>query len=227
MNVRQKSRFTRIFLTSILIVSFTDLRAQVRDRMMVSFENQRRAASLSTVRKESVLYASLEEFSQLLNIKHFYNPQNKKLVMTVGSRSIKVTALNPFIIVDNMAYQLALPTLIVDGHVYAPLALFLQSMGGFFPAEFHLNLNTEELDIRRFRIKNFRQSPFLLYKLKQWRKYLLYFIQVFSVPTVNTEIRINISAYQPRPHNSLMVNTVSFYLFSICFILSLIFFIIR
>jgi len=152
MNVRLKSRFTHILLTSILIVSFTGLQAQMRDRILVSFENQRRAASLSTVQQESVLYASLEEFSQLLNIKHFYNPQNKKLVMTVGSRSIKVTALNPFIIVDNMAYQLALPTLIVDGHMYAPLALFLQSMGGFFPAEFHLNLNTEELNIRRFRI---------------------------------------------------------------------------
>ena len=152
MSFRLHSRFTHIFITSILILPFVGLHAQVRDRMTVSFENQRRAASISTVRKESVLYASLEEFSGLLNIKHFYNPQNKKFVMTVGSRSIKVTALNPFILVDNMAYQMALPTIVVDGDIYAPLAMFLQSMGGFFPAEFHLNLNTEELDIRRFRI---------------------------------------------------------------------------
>jgi len=135
-----------------LVLSFgiRDLNSQRNVRISVVFESERRMGSLSAVRKEGVVYGSLEEFADLLGVRNFYNPQNKKMVLRVGSRAVKVTALNPFIVVDETVYQLALPTLDVEGKMYVPLALFLEIVGGLFPAEFDFQQESEILRLRRF-----------------------------------------------------------------------------
>jgi len=136
----------------ILVLSISNLYGQYRDRMRVIFENEGRDTDVSIVRKDDVVYASLEAFADLLGVRHVTNPRNKKTVLRVGSQLIKVTARNPFVMVDNDVYQLALETFDVEGSIYVPLALFLEAIGECFPAEFDLDQGSRILRIDRSRI---------------------------------------------------------------------------
>ena len=108
----------------MLILPWGLLHAQRRDSMRIPFENEGREVVVSTVWKDDVQYASLEEFSDAFRLRHFYNPLNKKVVLRVGARSITATAMNPFLMVDGTAYQMALPAIDVNGDMYIPLHLY-------------------------------------------------------------------------------------------------------
>lgn len=119
------------------------------DRIRVYFEGEYRTASVESVRNEGVSYVSLADFAELLDIRSTYNPQNKKLVLRVGSCSIKVTAMNPFIAVDDRVYQMALPTLDISDRIYVPFALFLDTVGEVFPEKLDFDPDRETLRIVR------------------------------------------------------------------------------
>ena len=149
-----KYRIHRIigFIVIGLIHSFflRDVHAQMRDRISVVLGDERRTESLSAVRKDDVVYGALEEFADILGLRRFYNPRSKKMVLRVGSLPVKVTAMNPFVVIDERVYQMPLPTLDVEGKVYVPLALFLEVTDGLFPAEFDFRQGSETLVLRRF-----------------------------------------------------------------------------
>lgn len=135
-----------------LILPLGFLYAQRRDRMRILFENEGREVIVSTVWKDDVQYASLEEFSDAFRLRHFYNPQNEKVVLRAGARSITATAMNPFLMVDGTAYQMALPAIDVNGDMYIPLRLFLDCVGAFFPGEFEFDRDGRVLRVIRFRV---------------------------------------------------------------------------
>ncbi len=125
-----------------------DLFCQRSTRIGVFFENEGRQTVLRGVEQDGVLYAPLEDFAEALKVKIFTNPQNNKCVLRLGSQSVKVTAMNPFVITDKAAYQMALPTLRFDGVLYVPLALFLEVVGTYFPAEVAFDGVTRSIRIR-------------------------------------------------------------------------------
>jgi len=125
-----------------------NLFCQRSTRIGIFFENDGRQAVLRGVEQDGVLYAPLEDFAEALKVKIFTNPQNNKCVLRLGSQSVKVTAMNPFVITDKAAYQMALPTLRFDGVFYVPLALFLEVVGTYFPAEVAFDRVTRSIRIR-------------------------------------------------------------------------------
>jgi len=146
--------FHRFSLMAVGLIPFfflTDSFSQEKTWIHVAFENERRTTSLTGLKKEDVLYASLGDLAGLLSVRTFSNPENKKLVLRVGSQAIKVTSLNPFIVVDDAVYQMAFPTIDVDGEIYVPLAIFLETVGGYFPAEFDFERDSKSLRIRRLK----------------------------------------------------------------------------
>ena len=127
------------------------LYSQRNSRISVRFENERRTDSISAYREGGVLYASLEELAFLMNVKILYNPQNKKMVMRVGSREIKTTAMNPFILIDETIFQIPLPVIDVESKIYVPLALFLDAVGEMLPVELDFQREDTVLWIRNFK----------------------------------------------------------------------------
>ena len=129
----------------------TGLYSQRKSRISVRFENGRRTDSISAYQEGDVLYTSLEELAFLMNVKTLYNPQNKKMVMRVGSREIKATAMNPFILVDETVYQIPLPAIDVEGQIFVPLALFLDVIGEMLPVELDFRQGDSVLWIRNYK----------------------------------------------------------------------------
>ena len=81
-----------------VIICFTAIQNAVPqniDRLPVLFENGQRSGISGFYRGELV-YVSLEEFADLLSLRFFNSPKNKKLVLRAGSKGVKVTALNLF-----------------------------------------------------------------------------------------------------------------------------------
>ncbi len=128
--------------------SLSNLYPEEKSRVSVYFEREKRTDSISAYRIGDVIYISPEELANLINVKTVYNPQNKKLVLRVGSCEIKITALNPFILVDESVYQMPLPTIDEGGNIYVPLALFLEVVGSMLPAELNFQLDDDVLRIR-------------------------------------------------------------------------------
>jgi N-acetylmuramoyl-L-alanine amidase len=107
-------------------------------RLQVSFEGDPVAYTISAVERNRVLYVSLEEFADVLGFNRYTNPQNRKTVLRVGSRAVKVSPFNPFLTVDDAAVQMAASTCEEDEKLYIPVALFLDALGGDFPFQFDL-----------------------------------------------------------------------------------------
>jgi N-acetylmuramoyl-L-alanine amidase len=95
------------------------------EKIEVVFADQAGQSSLTVLTKDQVVYASLNEFSRLLSLGIRHYPENKKAILSVGARSVKITALNPFVAVDTQVIQMPVPTLEVAEEVYVPLACFL------------------------------------------------------------------------------------------------------
>lgn len=120
------------------------------DRLPVLFENGQRSGISGFYRGELV-YVSLEEFADLLSLRFFNSPKNKKLVLRTGSKGVKVTALNPFVFVDDTPYQMVLSPESVHGKIYVPLVLFLEVVRGILPADVVWEGNFDRLRIYRYR----------------------------------------------------------------------------
>ena len=140
--------FTICFIASLFSLHGEGV-SQHRSHVEVVFEGEYERESISAVVRDGVVYVSLQELGELLHLRTFYSPKNKKMVLRVGSRAVKVTAMNPFVMVDTDVRQMALSTKVVDGRIYAPLALFLDAVGPYLPGEFSFHQASRELRIRR------------------------------------------------------------------------------
>ncbi|MCK4500769.1 hypothetical protein KAU11_09725, partial [Candidatus Babeliales bacterium] len=149
--IRLLSRISFTVISFILSIMVLESYAQERGRIDVYSDTEGRVASISVVKKEGLIYASLEELADLLDIRTFYNTQNKKQVLRAGYSTIKVTSLNPFVMVGDMVYQLVIPPLEEHGKIYVPLTLFLKIVGTFLPAELTFQRDFETLKIVRSR----------------------------------------------------------------------------
>lgn len=104
--------------------------------LTLRFEKDTAQYSLSAIEQEGVLYVSLAEFSEALGFGRFYNPKNKKMVVRMGNRAVKVSAFNPFLMVQETAKQMPLPAVEIRNELYVPLGIFLEILQGDFPYQY-------------------------------------------------------------------------------------------
>ena len=102
---------TAFFLLAVVCLPLkkTILFSQIPTEVHVAFDQENRTASLRALSKGEVVYVSLNGFAELLKLKYFPNDKNQKTVVRVGSKTIKLTASNPFIVIDDVSFQMPLP----------------------------------------------------------------------------------------------------------------------
>ncbi|MCD6115444.1 N-acetylmuramoyl-L-alanine amidase [bacterium] len=98
--------------------------------------------------KDNIIYASLKDFAGALNLGFFSNKSKKKEVVRIGSRSIKVTSYNPFILVDDKVYQLALNPIESNGEIFVPLSHFLGITAVYLPQKVLFDENRLSLSVK-------------------------------------------------------------------------------
>jgi len=117
--------------------------------LRVEFVGENHVESLPTLIRKDVLYVSAKALADILGNKSILVAENRKLVITVGTQSVKITGANPFVMVDKQAYQMPLPALDLDNRIYVPLLLFLKIVGRHFPEEMRYDREKDILFIRR------------------------------------------------------------------------------
>ncbi|MCK5146511.1 N-acetylmuramoyl-L-alanine amidase [bacterium] len=128
-----------------LFVASVDVSAQIR----VMLADEHRIEQLDGFVQAGVLYASASGLADLLKLRTYFNESNQKLVLYTGAHSIKLTADNPFIQIDDKLYQMPLAVQQKYQTVYVPLLLFLKLTSGYFPGEISFDSQSEELHLRR------------------------------------------------------------------------------
>ncbi len=71
-------------------------------------------------------YVGLEDFAAYLNLRTFYSEKTRKSILYVGEAEIKVTAMNPFVQIDDRLVQLPVETRYANDELLVPLYAFAE-----------------------------------------------------------------------------------------------------
>lgn len=122
-----KTGLQHIFFTLMIASTlFTGTsRADEVVNLRVNFADNNTYTYIQAIERKNVVYLAVEDLSRLLNLGYISVPRKEKCVLKAGSKGVTVTAMNPFILIDNYPHQMALPSLVWDDRIHVPLAIFL------------------------------------------------------------------------------------------------------
>ncbi|NQT27870.1 N-acetylmuramoyl-L-alanine amidase [candidate division KSB1 bacterium] len=123
-----------VFLINTLLIGFLTVQgADQRVRITLDGFPSSAPRTIQALSKDGILYISAEEFAGLFSYTTFSNDKNKKMIVRAGIRNIKLSPLNPFVMVDDRTYQMALETRLDGDMISIPLAVFLDAVGDQLP----------------------------------------------------------------------------------------------
>ena len=73
-------------------------------------------------------YVALDDLAAYLNVRTFYSEKTRKTILYVGEAEIKVTAMNPFVQIDDRMAQLPVETRYVNDELLVPLHAFAEML---------------------------------------------------------------------------------------------------
>ncbi len=148
-----------------------------QDKIKIITDNENKSSDLSIIFRNEVVYISLTELADVLNLKHDYNNLSQKIVIYSLDKKLIYSIKNPFIVVQQSGanekiFQMPGSTFIMEGSVYAPLSFSIRFFnyvsGKYFVYNDKLNLiypeqtKTPSIDIEK--LEDFKpQSKFNLY----------------------------------------------------------------
>jgi len=100
-----------------------------------------------TINDKNIRYASIQDFASLFNARTFFSEQNKKIVVYLNDKILKISAFNPFFLIDQQVYQLPIETKFVQGEIYVPLNYFLEIIDKNIPNRIVYNKWNNQLEI--------------------------------------------------------------------------------
>ncbi|MBN1783175.1 N-acetylmuramoyl-L-alanine amidase [bacterium] len=125
----------------------------------------RSAGQMPVVIQGNVAFVPVSEITGHLGLRFFENKQKKKVVLSLGQRSVILTHRNPFIIVDKKAMQMPSPPLEMDGHMWIPLTYFIHATQDFFtqklvfdPGSMVLNIQSAACNITDVQIESMKNG---------------------------------------------------------------------
>jgi N-acetylmuramoyl-L-alanine amidase len=124
-------------------------RSEQQSMLQIIFEDDPVSYAVTAFEKNRAVYASVEEFADVLGFTHYTNPQSQKTVIRIGSRSVKVSPFNPFLMIDDAIVQMPLSASERNGKLFVPVVLFLDALGGNFPFRPELQQNNRVLKLSK------------------------------------------------------------------------------
>ncbi len=95
--------------------------------------------TMESVRVGHYDFVSATGFAKKFNLPYELNSFIKKIIIQTPQNQITVTALNPYILIDNAVYQMPVNTLYKDKEFYIPIKFFVDILNGQFPYEMEYN----------------------------------------------------------------------------------------
>lgn len=136
-----------IFL-SIVLYNFVVLKiANTQELTVVNSNDPYSSGIIKTSKYNSILYVSVQDFANQLNIRTYFNDQNKKIVLYLDDKIIKIAAFNPFVLIDQQVYQLPAETRLMDSDIYVPLNYFIDIIDRVVANRIVYNKRNNQLEI--------------------------------------------------------------------------------
>lgn len=110
--------------------------------------------SIATFQYNNVRYLSIDDFAARLNTHLYHNHQNNKTILYLGTSVIKITAFNPFIIVDQEVFQMPAESIYWNGQVCVPVHYFLSIIEQVVPKQIVYDRARDALIIYSAALKN-------------------------------------------------------------------------
>ncbi|MBD3289703.1 hypothetical protein GF337_12930 [candidate division KSB1 bacterium] len=107
----------------------------------------RQDSELSIVKINDIRYISIHDFADMFRARTFYTEKTKKMVVYLENKAIKITAFNPFIVVDDETYQMTVDTYFNNNEIYVPLTDFTKIIRQVFPDNINFNKRRDQLEI--------------------------------------------------------------------------------
>lgn len=78
-------------------------------------------------------FVALNDLAERLDLRTFYSEKARKVILYCGSHQIKVTAMNPFVQIDERLVQMPLETRYANGDILVPLRYFANLVRPLYP----------------------------------------------------------------------------------------------
>jgi N-acetylmuramoyl-L-alanine amidase len=105
------------------------------------------SAVVRTISDNNIRYVSIQDIANLFNARTYFSEQNKKLVVYLDDNILKISAFNPFILIDQQVYQLPIETIFLKGEIFVSLNYFLEIIDRILPNKIIYNKWNNQLEI--------------------------------------------------------------------------------
>jgi len=78
-------------------------------------------------------FVALGDLADLLDLRTFYSEKARKVILYVGSHELKITAMNPFVQINDRLVQLPLETRYANNDILVPLPYFADLLRPLYP----------------------------------------------------------------------------------------------
>lgn len=132
-----------VILNLLIIFNITN----AQQLSVVYADDQYSPDGVRTVYNKNIRFISVKDFANLFNSRTYFNDQNKKIVVYLDDKIIKITAFNPFILIDQKVYQLPVQTEFINGNIYIPLNYFIEIINHVAPNRISFNQRNDRLEV--------------------------------------------------------------------------------
>jgi len=137
--------FTIIIVIFSILIFFQYVCAQ--ELTVVYSDNSYSSDYVRTIYNKNIRYVSIRDFANLFKARTYFNKQNRKLVIYLDDKIIKITEFNPFILIDQQVFQLPAETKTINGELYIPLSYFIELIDQIVPNRIVYNKDNNQLEI--------------------------------------------------------------------------------
>lgn len=90
------------------------------------------ADSLQALEVDGLIYASLGDLARVLGAEQVWHPETRQMEFKLNKGELKVTALNPVVLVDGRLYNLPQPVAYREGALWVPMGPFSRMVDDLF-----------------------------------------------------------------------------------------------
>jgi N-acetylmuramoyl-L-alanine amidase len=144
-----KGYFSHIYFL-LLVFNFSNILSSIgAQELTVVYSNDPYSSDIvRTISDNNIRYVAIHDFANLFNARTYFDDQNKKIVIYLDDKILKISAFNPFILIGQQVYQLPIETQFIKGEIFVPLNYFLEIINRIAPNRIIYNQWNNQLEIK-------------------------------------------------------------------------------
>lgn len=137
-----------LIILFLICCCFFSSQTNAQDRVRIDMAGDgQQMSSISARFYKDIDFVKVRELADLLEARTYYNSLAKKIVLYLGNHKIKVTAFNPFIMIDDVVYQMPIGTDFDTDGIWVPLDYFIDLIAAYSPTPISYDRNTHTLSL--------------------------------------------------------------------------------